>query len=550
MAEMAETDPLIERVLDGTASATEHKQLIARLESEPDLRQAWWAEIAWRSHLRQTLAAARGAASGRRFATRRQSALRRLPVWPVALAAAAVLVVGVTVWLLAAASLTSPASDAAAPVPSLAGEFASDREVRLTDGTWLRFKGAAYRIETADGGHVSLHSGRVEAEVAPRPPGHPLRITTPHGEAVIVGTRFSLVVDNVATLLRVTEGTVRFAGRPVVADESLLAGAWGLAARTICLDPTTGPTLAEVAGKLGPGDAIVLADGEYVRGGDDAALGQIVVDATADRPARFCAMPGTRPTLRSRGWDVLRVRGRHLVLSGIDFAGAADGTGNGLVLEAGANLRITGCRFTGFGGDGLNARGIDGLVIEDCEVIGNGARSSFGQGGIGIFRGSGEADIVLRRLHISGNRTGPINRVTGSPTGGHGLWLGRDGGARPRGSLRIESCRIIANQGPGITLLGAGAVDVRDCRLIGNGGGPVGDLRAQLTATGDSQVELTASILASDPGVALIRLWPPAAVARAVDNRVWGGSPPFPGFTALEAAPSREDDQSGAKGGR
>lgn len=31
------------------------------------------------------------------------------------------------------------------------------------------------------------------------------------------------------------------------------------------------------------------------------------------------------------------------------------------------------------------------------------------------------------------------------------------------------------NQGPGLALVEAGSVTVRDCRLIGNGGGPVGE---------------------------------------------------------------------------
>lgn len=525
------------RVFDGTADAAERRLLADRLAADPALRRAWWAEVAWRSHLREELTALRGEESGRRLVARRRAApVRRRPTFRLLLplAAAAAVVLAVTGWLLTSA----PSAPPAPAVVSLAGSFTGSGELRLADGSLLRFAQADYRVEDVEGSRITLRSGQVAAEVAPRDAGRPLVIATPHGETVVVGTRFTLAVDAGATLLQVMEGSVRFAGRPVAAGEALLAGAWGVAARTVVIAPESGPTLAEACRRLGPGEAVILAAGEHTRGGDADALAQVIASASATQPARIRNAPGARPILRGRGWDVMRASGQHLEISGLDFAGTAGGEGNGLVLAQGAGLHIADCRFTGFGGDGLNAHGIDGLVIEDCAASGNGGRSAFGQGGISIFRGPGAADTILRRLRLAGNRTGSINQATGTPTGGHGLWLGRDAGKRPGGVVRVEACVISGNQGPGLALVDSGVVEVRDCRFIGNGSGPVGELRAQLTASGDSQLDLAGTVLASDPGAALLRLWPPAAVLRSGDNRVWGGGPPGPGFTPLSAAPS------------
>jgi hypothetical protein len=54
-----------------------------------------------------------------------------------------------------------------------------------------------------------LVRGRLRANVAPQPPGSPAVITTPHAEATVLGTRFTLAVEARATRLDVQEGKLR-----------------------------------------------------------------------------------------------------------------------------------------------------------------------------------------------------------------------------------------------------------------------------------------------------------------------------------------------------
>jgi hypothetical protein len=65
-----------------------------------------------------------------------------------------------------------------------------------------------------------LARGRLVADVAPQPSGLPMLITTPHGEATVVGTRFALTVEARSTRLDVEQGAVEVGrlsgGAPVV----------------------------------------------------------------------------------------------------------------------------------------------------------------------------------------------------------------------------------------------------------------------------------------------------------------------------------------------
>lgn len=533
---MGDIDVLIDAVLDGTANDSERAQLARRLAEDPALRQAWWTEVGLRSHLREELSSARSEASGRRHRQRRAPRRRTIAPrrWLQPLATAAVLGVVIAGWIL---FVGRPEADSPA---SLAGNVSGAQSLRLADGSLLTFMNADATIEVADGSRILLRSGAVAADVATRPIDHPLVIVTTHGEAVVVGTRFTLSTDAEATLLQVDEGVVRLAGRSVGPGGVQLADATGLAVRTIFIDAINGPTLSQSCASLQAGDVVVLGAGVHERGGDADALATIVVAATRERPARIRAAPGTSPTLRSQGWDVLRISGDHLIMTGLRFIGTATGQGNGVVLSNGSNLRIAACHFTDFGGDGLNAHGIDGLLVEACTFTGNGARSRFGQGGLSIFHSAGTGGTVLRDLRLIGNRTGPTNQAAGEATGGQGLWIGHDEGIEPGGMVLVEACVISGNQGAGIACNDAGSVTVRDCRIIGNGTGPVGSLRAQISATGRSRIDLTGTVLACAPDTAVLSLWPPAGLGQVEGNQVWGGKPPGPGFTRLSTGPAPE----------
>lgn len=87
------------------------------------------------------------------------------------------------------------------------------------ESTWLELAGASLVevLETADGKRISLRTGRLEAQVAPQPPGRPMICQTPLGRATVLGTHFCLTATGDRTALEVQSGAVlldRPAGGP------------------------------------------------------------------------------------------------------------------------------------------------------------------------------------------------------------------------------------------------------------------------------------------------------------------------------------------------
>jgi ferric-dicitrate binding protein FerR (iron transport regulator) len=106
----------------------------------------------------------------------------------------------------------------------------SGRSLRPNDGLRLEtgaFVELAYRREPTSlrfwsgaqvtigpgirGKTLTLHKGEMTAMVAPQAADAPMRIQTPHGAAIVLGTDFSLAVTSRATRLEVWGGTVRLA---------------------------------------------------------------------------------------------------------------------------------------------------------------------------------------------------------------------------------------------------------------------------------------------------------------------------------------------------
>lgn len=73
-------------------------------------------------------------------------------------------------------------------------ELDADARLRLPDGVALR---------------LGLTAGRIQAEVGKRSAESPFSISSPHGEAIVVGTGFSFAADVASSRLAVTSGAVR-----------------------------------------------------------------------------------------------------------------------------------------------------------------------------------------------------------------------------------------------------------------------------------------------------------------------------------------------------
>ncbi len=175
---------LVERYLDGTLDESERAELGDRLAADAALMQDLLSSLEMEAGLRQAY-----------HQTQRMAAARRRTlVWR---AAAAVLILGLMLGLIVV--VRPPA----APVDPFA----------FTDGTRLQplTSGVVLREDRGDpaaGRRLRLERGAIAAEVATQPPGRPLTIATPDGEAVVLGTAFTLTVDDHGTDLAVRHGLV------------------------------------------------------------------------------------------------------------------------------------------------------------------------------------------------------------------------------------------------------------------------------------------------------------------------------------------------------
>lgn len=82
---------------------------------------------------------------------------------------------------------------------------------------------------------LSLSRGTLGAEVVPQPAGRPLVIATPHAEARVLGTQFTLSAGSASARLEVREGKVRFTRKPDGAGVDVPAGHFAVAARGVAM---------------------------------------------------------------------------------------------------------------------------------------------------------------------------------------------------------------------------------------------------------------------------------------------------------------------------
>jgi len=109
---------------------------------------------------------------------------------------------------------------------------AGEATLKLADGTKIDLAAETRvdRITNGDGKKIALDQGILTADVKKQPAGQPLVVVTPHAEARVLGTRFTLTVKGDATRLDVQEGRVRLTR---LSDKSFVdvgAGSYSIAA--------------------------------------------------------------------------------------------------------------------------------------------------------------------------------------------------------------------------------------------------------------------------------------------------------------------------------
>jgi ferric-dicitrate binding protein FerR (iron transport regulator) len=167
--------------------------------------------------------------------------------------------------LTPAGRVAARAGDAIAPGHGL--ETADGRAVvAFPDGTRVDL-GPATRVRAfADrqGKEIDLRRGALDADVARQAAGRPMVVTTPHGEARVLGTQLRLVVDGDRTRLEVREGKVRLT-RADGKFAEVAAGAFAVAAAGVELRPRALPSDPSLIGhwKLDEGRGALLLDSSW-----------------------------------------------------------------------------------------------------------------------------------------------------------------------------------------------------------------------------------------------------------------------------------------------
>lgn len=293
-AEAEETRRLVGEIEDGLAGG--------ELRPREGLRERILAEAASlvckpgrqkRPSSRIIRAAVRRRLGRRRHARRRRSALFSY-VLP-SLAAAAVLLLFVN---FAARRLREPGRELCAAVVGVEGDVQLIRgsektlarvgrlikpghEVVAGTGASLRFRypdgttvGVAggtglSLVARAGGKRIHLSQGELHAEVSRQPAGRPMVLTTPHAEATVLGTRFSLTAEIESTRLEVVEGQVRLASQHEGTSVEVAAGHYALVARGVPLEArpisaVAAPILIELE-DFGTARGVEEADGAVKR---------------------------------------------------------------------------------------------------------------------------------------------------------------------------------------------------------------------------------------------------------------------------------------------
>jgi ferric-dicitrate binding protein FerR (iron transport regulator) len=134
-----------------------------------------------------------------------------------------------------------------------AGESAA--VLKLPDGTKidLAAETRVEKITNGDGKRLVLAQGILTADVRKQPAGQPFVVTTPHAEARVIGTKFTLTVKGDATRLDVQEGRVRLTRLSDTTGVDVGAGSFAVA----------GPGPRPVAKKIPPLNPRLLLNEDF-----------------------------------------------------------------------------------------------------------------------------------------------------------------------------------------------------------------------------------------------------------------------------------------------
>lgn len=233
---MNRIEELFELQRDGRLDEASMSELV-RLLDDPVQRRLWWRMSTWEGAMREVLTPPRQRTSGPRKVPKshRRAAVRSASrPWVAVTVAAIVLVaalVGLRLWqgqqgatdqsaITAVATVTEAGAGARlGDQPLVAGSrLAAGAQVHgpcsiaLPDGTTLRLAPDGHLTVAVNPGVAAhVNGGQLTVEAAKQIPGSPLVVTTPFADVSVLGTRFTISVEDQRSTVQVDHGRVRVA---------------------------------------------------------------------------------------------------------------------------------------------------------------------------------------------------------------------------------------------------------------------------------------------------------------------------------------------------
>ncbi len=225
--------PKVAAVIEDFCSGSHEEALAAErhldrlLADDPAARAMLASQYRMHARLRAMHAPPRDCAAAVCRILKRRRRVRRALIVTVTMAAALLIAVGS---LMALRPTRTPAAAAWGTVTAVRGPVhhdgqaaeagrpvaASESLVVAAEASVVLLDAAGARLTLTESARATLRPdglrlerGRLDAEVPPRPPGHPLIIATPHADYEVLGTRFTVRVTDDWSHLTVQAGRVR-----------------------------------------------------------------------------------------------------------------------------------------------------------------------------------------------------------------------------------------------------------------------------------------------------------------------------------------------------